>query len=130
MWLVPNPSNLRKRGEDDGSPDELDTDEHLAEFEEDEEEDHRVAHLLSDHRQLASVAAICVLGVLAIYLVVPKVVGFDESLDRIHDAKWYWVVVAVAFCVAQFVAYVALFRGVLGGRRQTEVRERLDVKAS
>ena len=116
-------------GEDE-HPDELDTDEHLAEYEEDEEEDHRVAHLLSDHRQLASVAAIFVLGVLAIYLVFPKVVGFDESLDRIHDAKWYWVVVAVGFCVAQFVAYVALFRGVLGGRSDSEVRRRLDTKAS
>ena len=130
MWLVPNPSSLRKRDEDDGHPDELDTDEHQVEYEEDEEEDHRVAHLLSDHRQLASVAAIFVLGVVAIYLVLPKVVGFDESLDKIHDAKWYWVVVAVGFCVAQFVAYVALFRGVLGGRSQSEVRERLDAKAS
>ena len=130
MWLVPNPSSLRRRGARTRSPDELDTDEHPAEYEEDEEEDHRVAHLLSDHRQLASVAAIFVLGVVAIYLVLPKVVGFDESLDRIHDAKWYWVVVAVGFCVAQFVAYVALFRGVLGGRSQTEVRRRLDAKAS
>ena len=116
MWLVPNPSSLRSATRTSGHPDELDTDEHPAEYEEDEEEDHRVAHLLSDHRQLASVAAICVLGVVAIYVVLPKVVGFDESLDKIHDAKWYWVVVAVGFCVAPFVAYVALFRGVLGGR--------------
>ena len=129
MWLVPNASNFRRKDEDE-APDEMDTDEHPVEYEEDEEEDHRVAHLLSDHRQLASVAAVCVLGVLAIYLVVPKVVGFDESLDRIHDAKWYWVLVAVGFCVLQFGAYVALFRGVLGGRSDTEVRRRLDVKAS
>ncbi len=128
MWLVPNSASLRTRGEDDGAPDELDTDEHVAEYEEDEEEDHRVAHLLSDHRQLACVAAVFVLGVVAIYLVLPKVVGFDESLDRIDDAKWYWVVVAVGFCVAQFGAYVALFRGVLGGRSDSEVRRRLDIE--
>ena len=44
----------------------------------------------------------------------PKVVGFDDSLDRIRDAKWYWIVVAVAFCVAQFVAYVAAVPGRAG----------------
>ncbi len=130
MWHVPKPSSLRPQGGKDEHPGELDTDEHLAEYEEDEEEDHRVAHLLSDHRQLASVAALFILGVLAIYLVVPKVVGFDESLDRISDAKWYWVVVAVGFCVLQFGAYVALFRGVLGGRSDSAVRRRLDTKAS
>ncbi len=129
MWLVPQPSRKRAEGEDE-HPKELDTDEHLAEYEEDEEEDHRVANLLSDHRRMASVAAIFVLGVVAIYLVLPKIVGFDESLARIHDAKWYWVLVAAAFCVGQFVAYVALFRGVLGGRSETEVRRRLDTKAS
>jgi len=130
MWLVPHPSNFRRRDDEDGEPGELDTDEHLAEYEDDEEEDHRVANLLSDHRQLASVAAIFVLGVLAIYLVFPKVIGFDESLDRIGSPKWYWVVVAVGFCVAQFAAYVALFRGVLGGRSDSQVRRRLDTTAS
>ncbi len=34
MWLVPHPS----RRSDDGEPDELDTDEHLAEYEEDEDD--------------------------------------------------------------------------------------------
>ncbi|MGI8749052.1 MAG: lysylphosphatidylglycerol synthase transmembrane domain-containing protein [Thermoleophilaceae bacterium] len=116
--------------EGEPEPQELDADEEIAALEEDEAEDHRVAALLSDHRRMASVALVFVVGVVGIYLVLPKIVGFDDSLSRIHDAEWYWVVVAVLFCVAQFVAYVALFRGVLGGKDDSAVRRRLDTKVS
>jgi uncharacterized protein (TIRG00374 family) len=111
-------------------PEELDTDERQAALEEDAEEDHRIAALLSDHRRMLSVAAVFVLGVAGIYLVIPKVVGFDDSLDRMRDATWYWLVVAVAFTFVQFGAYVLLFRGVLGGNRESALRRRLDMRAS
>jgi uncharacterized protein (TIRG00374 family) len=111
-------------------PAELDTDEHQAALEEDAEEDHRIAALLTDHRRMFSVAAVFVLGVAGIYLVIPKLVGFDDSLARMRDATWYWLVVAVAFTIAQFGAYVLLFRGVLGGNRDSPVRRRLDMRAS
>lgn len=100
------------------------------EVEEDAEEDHRISGLLSDPRRMATVAAVFISGVVGIYLVLPKVVGFDDSLDRIHDAAWQWVVVACAFCVLQFGAYVMLFRGVLGGRSETLARHRLGLKES
>lgn len=109
---------------------EPDTDEEIDVLEEDEEEDNRVAALLSDHRRMASVALLFLVGVAVIYLVLPKIVGFDSSLARVKQAKWYWLVVAVLFNVAQFVAYVALFRGVLGGRGDTAVRRRLNTAAS
>jgi uncharacterized protein (TIRG00374 family) len=74
---------------------------------------------------------LCLLGIAGIYLVIPKLVGIDESLDRLDEATWYWIVVAVAFNVAAFAAYVALFRGILGGASDDDpVRRRLDVKAS
>ncbi len=114
----------------EAEPEEPDTDEQIAELEQLDEEDHRVAALLSDHRRMFSVALVFVLGVVGIYLVLPKLVGFDDSLARIHDAKWYWVAVAVAFNVAQFAAYVALFRGVLGGKGDSAARRRLDTRAS
>jgi uncharacterized membrane protein YbhN (UPF0104 family) len=100
------------------------------EFEEDAAEDLRVSGLLADRRRLLSLLAVVVLAVIAIYLVFPKVVGFDDNIKRIHDAKWYWIVVAVAFNALAFAAYVALFRGILGGKDQTSLRERLDVRAS
>lgn len=100
------------------------------EVEEDAEEDHRILALLSDRRRMATVAAVFIAGVLGIYLVLPKIVGFDDSLGRIHEAVWYWVVIAAAFCALQFGSYVMLFRGVLGGRSDSLVRRRLGVKAS
>lgn len=97
---------------------------------EDAEEDLRVAGMLSDRRRLISLALIFVLGVVAIYFLFPKVAGLDDEIARIDEAAWYWVVVAIAFNVAAFGAYVALFRGILGGTGQTEIRRRLDARAS
>jgi uncharacterized protein (TIRG00374 family) len=99
----------------------------------DAEEDLRVSGLsafLQDRRKVTSAVLVFVLAVAGIYLVFPKLVGIDESLERLGDATWYWIVVAVAFNVAAFGAYVALFRGVLGGSVEDEVRRRLDLRAS
>jgi uncharacterized protein (TIRG00374 family) len=60
----------------------------------------------------------------------PKIVGADEAVSNLDDAVWYWVVVAIGFNVVAFGAYVALFRGVLGGTRDDEVHRRLDLRAS
>jgi hypothetical protein len=102
-------------------------------FEEDHEEDLRVSGMgamLSDRRRLTFGVLLIVALVAAIYVLLPRVVGLDNELARISDAAWYWVVIAIAFNVAAFVAYVALFRGVLGGSGASAVRERLDFRAS
>ena len=85
---------------------------------------------LQDRRKLLTGALLVVLVVLAIYVVLPKLVGLDEAVDRIDNAVWYWIALAVAFNFAAFAAYVALFRGVLGGTRSDEVQQRLDLRAS
>jgi uncharacterized protein (TIRG00374 family) len=85
---------------------------------------------LHDRRKLFGFLALFVLLILAIYVVFPEVVGLDEAVDRIDDAVWYWIVVAIAFNVAAFAAYVALFRGVLSGTQDDEVHRRLDLRAS
>jgi uncharacterized protein (TIRG00374 family) len=100
-----------------------------------EEEDFQVSGfqaLLQDRRKLATGFGIFVIGVLAIYVLFPKIVGFDDALGRIGDAKWYWIAIAIAFNGAAFGAYVALFRGILGGtsRRDDELQKRLDWRAS
>ncbi|MGI8945110.1 MAG: lysylphosphatidylglycerol synthase transmembrane domain-containing protein [Thermoleophilaceae bacterium] len=86
--------------------------------------------LLQDRRKLATAVVVIVAGIVGVYLVLPKVVGIDESLDRLSQATWYWIVIAVAFNFAAFAAYVALFRGILGGSGIDDVRSRLDVSAS
>ncbi|MGI9082555.1 MAG: lysylphosphatidylglycerol synthase transmembrane domain-containing protein [Thermoleophilaceae bacterium] len=86
--------------------------------------------LLQDRRKVASAVLVFVAGVVGVYLVLPKVVGIDESLDRLSQATPYWIAIAVAFNFAAFAAYVALFRGILGGSGVDDVRRRLDVRAS
>jgi uncharacterized protein (TIRG00374 family) len=85
---------------------------------------------LADRRKLLTGALLVVLVVVAIYFVLPKLVGIDEAVERIDNAVWYWVLIAVAFNAAAFVAYVALFRGVLAGTRDDAVHRRLDLRAS
>jgi uncharacterized protein (TIRG00374 family) len=101
--------------------------------EEDEELDEEVSRfqaLLKDRRRVATTALLFVLLLVAIYVLLPKLVGLQATLDRIGSATWYWVVVAILFNAASFLAYTALFRGVLGGARDDRLRRRLDFGAS
>jgi uncharacterized protein (TIRG00374 family) len=86
--------------------------------------------LLHDRRKLATGGLVFVLAIVGIYILFPKIVGLDDSLARVDDAAWYWIVLAVLFNLAAFAAYVALFRGVLGGTKEDLVQRRLDVRAS
>jgi uncharacterized protein (TIRG00374 family) len=96
----------------------------------DELEVSRFQALLQDRRKVASGLALVLVVVVAIYVLFPKIVGADEAVSNLDDAVWYWVVVAIGFNVVAFGAYVALFRGVLGGTRDDEVHRRLDLRAS
>ncbi|MEA2404250.1 MAG: putative heme transporter [Thermoleophilaceae bacterium] len=109
-----------------------DLEELAAEALEEETEDfeERGAALLRDRRRLVALAAAVVLLVLAIYVILPKVVGLNDVVGRLSDATWYWVVIAAAFNALSFGAYSLLFRGVLGGRDDDLVHRRLDLKTS
>ena len=111
-------------------PPELGDDALQAAAEEDEEEDSRFASIFSDRRRMGGVLAVIALAIVGIYFVFPKVVGLDDSLDRMSEATWYWIVIAIVFNVGSFGAYVALFRGILGGKPGDPLHERLDAKAS
>ena len=86
--------------------------------------------LLQDRRKLFGGMALFVLIIVAIYVVFPKLVGLDDALRKLDEATWYWIVIAIGFNVAAFGAYVALFRGVLGGTRDDDLHRRLDLRAS
>ncbi len=98
-------------------------------FDTTEMEERRLAPM-RDRRRLVMLVVGFVLVVVAIYVLIPKVVGLDDALERFEQATWYWLAVAFAFTGASFAAYVALFRGVLGGRHDDAVRRRLDLSAS
>lgn len=86
--------------------------------------------LLHDRKRLAAAGLAMVIAVVAIYVLLPQLIGLEEALERLGTAVWYWLVVAVGFVVASFAAYGALFRGILGGTRSDPVRQRLDLRAS
>jgi uncharacterized protein (TIRG00374 family) len=88
--------------------------------------------LLQDRKKLATGFAIFLVAIVAIYVLFPKIVGFDDALARIDDANWVWIAVAIGFNGVAFGAYVALFRGIIGGtaRRDDELHRRLDWRAS
>jgi len=90
----------------------------------------RFQALLQDRRKIVSGLVLVLLLVVAIYVLFPKIVGADEAVNNLGDAKWYWILVAIGFDVVAFAAYVALFRGVLGGTRDDDVHRRLDLRAS
>lgn len=100
----------------------------------DEEEDaaieERAAGLLGSPRRLAMLFLAFVGVIVAIYVLVPKIVGLDDTLDRLGDAEWYWIAIALAFNAAAFAAYVAIFRGILSGTDDPEMERRLGVRAS
>jgi succinate dehydrogenase hydrophobic anchor subunit len=99
--------------------------------EEDEDQDvGSLQSLLQDRRRIVTGLVLIVLIVVAIYVLFPKIVGADEAVQNLGNAVWYWIVIAVGFNVLAFAAYVALFRGVLGGTRDDEIHRRLDMRAS
>jgi uncharacterized protein (TIRG00374 family) len=123
---------LRLRAES-GELTQADLEELTAEEIEDEEEDIEIrgAALLRDRRRVFGLLAAVVLLIIAIYVILPKVVGVGDALDRVGDAKWYWIVVAIGFNAFSFISYTALFRGVLAGRDNKDaVYRRLNMRAS
>ena len=131
----------RRVREEGGRPDDWDrpsteelaleaADEEAADEAADELEVSRFQALLQDRRKIASGVLVVLLLVVAIYVLFPKIVGADEAVSNLDEAKWYWILIAIGFNVLAFAAYVALFRGILGGTRDDEVHRRLDLRAS
>lgn len=128
--LVERPEEEPRAPRDEGGG--ADLDEIAAEAIEDEAEDfeERGKELLRDRRRIAGLVVAVVLLVVAIYVILPKVVGLNDVFGRLSDATWYWIVIAAAFNAVSFGAYSVLFRGVLGGREDDIVHRRLDLRAS
>ncbi len=86
--------------------------------------------LLHDRRRLLTLALVLLVLVAAIYVLVPRILGLDDTVARLGEANTWWIVVAVGFNLLAFAAYVALFKGVLGGTDDNRLRGRLDTRAS
>ena len=86
--------------------------------------------LLHDRGRLITLGLVLLVLVAAIYVLVPRILGLDDTLARLGQANSWWIAVAVGFNLLAFAAYVALFKGVLGGTGDDRLRRRLDTRAS
>ncbi|MEA2347407.1 MAG: putative heme transporter [Thermoleophilaceae bacterium] len=97
--------------------------------EEEAQEERRIAALFDDKRRLLLVAGAFVVVLVALYVLLPDIVGLRGALRRMGQATWYWVAGAAVATVAGFAAYVALFRGILGDL-SPETQRRLGFRAA
>jgi uncharacterized protein (TIRG00374 family) len=65
-------------------------------------------------KRIAQTLLVVALLVAAIYVLLPRLVGLDGAVAGLGDASPVWVAISFGFSVLAFVAYVALFRGVVG----------------
>jgi uncharacterized protein (TIRG00374 family) len=66
-------------------------------------------------RRIAQTLVVVLLLVAGIYLLFPSLIGLEDALAMLDEAKPGWLAIALGFGVAMFATYVALFRGVVGG---------------
>jgi uncharacterized protein (TIRG00374 family) len=77
-------------------------------------------------RRLLVYGLVVLLILVALYFVLPELTGLEDSLRKIEDADPVWMAVALGFNVLSFAAYIALFRGIIGGTGSARIRQRLD----
>src|SRR5262249_50842306 len=68
----------------------------------------------ADPKRLIQTGIAVILLLVAIYVLLPKVIGLKGALDKLQDGDPWWIALGVVFCIVAFAAYVALFRGVVG----------------
>src|SRR3954452_4779784 len=86
---------------------------------------------LASPRAILFIVLGIVVAILGLYVLLPKLVGVSDAFNKIGDAKWYWIVVAVGFVVVAFSAYAAVFRAVVGGGPESGIpKGRLNLCAS
>ncbi len=89
------------------------------------------SRMLLDRGRLITYALVVAVILVALYFVLPELTGLEDSLRRIEDADPVWITIALGFNLMSFAAYIALFRGILGGRAVSrQVGERLDWSTS
>ena len=80
-----------------------------------------------DAKRLLQTFVVVLLLVIGIYVLLPNVVGLEDSIERLGQANAIWVVVALIFGVLMFFSYVALFRGIAGERIRLNWQESYEI---
>jgi putative heme transporter len=80
-----------------------------------------------DPKRMLQTFAIVVVLVVAIYVLLPNLVGLEDAVEKLGQADAVWLMVGLAFTVLMFYAYVALFRGVVGEGTRLNWRESYEI---
>ena len=83
---------------------------HAPEADEDAEE--HPPRLDLSARNLVGFAVFVVLAIVALYFLLPKIAGLEETWHRLEDGSPVWLTLALLFTVGMFGGYVLLFHGV------------------
>jgi uncharacterized protein (TIRG00374 family) len=54
-------------------------------------------------------------AIIGLYVLLPKLVGVSDAFQRIGEAKWYWIVIALGFLCVAIMAYGLVFKAVVTG---------------
>jgi uncharacterized protein (TIRG00374 family) len=76
--------------------------------------DDEAPSLFESPRKVLVTTLVVLLMFAAIYVLLPKLIGLEDAIEKMGEGEWQWFAVAVGFNVLAFGAYVALFRGVIG----------------
>ena len=82
----------------------------------DDEVDAEEPRYFEDPKRIAQTALLVALIVVAIYLLIPQIAGFEDGLAKLGEGSRSWLVIAFGFGLLMFASYVALFRGIVGER--------------
>jgi uncharacterized protein (TIRG00374 family) len=66
-------------------------------------------------RRLIQTVAVVLALLVGIYFAFPRLVGLENALGKLGDADPVWIIIAIGFNLLAFVAYIALFKAVVGG---------------
>jgi uncharacterized protein (TIRG00374 family) len=69
---------------------------------------------LFDRRRIIQTIVIVLVLVAGIYILLPKIVGLEDSLAKLDDGDPLWIAVAFVLTVLISASYIALFRGIVG----------------
>lgn len=85
-----------------------------------------------ERRRILIYAGVVLAFIVGLYIALPAALsGLSDVREVISDANPWWIAVALGLNVLSFAAYIALFRGVVGGPTQNDlVTRRLDWTAS
>ena len=95
---------------------------------EEEDEDEAIEpSFFEDPKRLAQTALFVLVVIAAIYFLLPKLVGVEDAIEKLGEGDPVWIVIALAFSIAMFFSYVALFKGVVGERVRLKWRESYEI---